>query len=162
MANKKFKTDEKVVTQVRSWEVGKSGTKGTPYVRVKFDHYIDWTGWLTTKTMERTLNTLAILGFNGANLGMLKHDDALDKTKEFSAVIDEARDYQGKWYHSAKFINSVFEGGFSGDMDDDIADIDCRAYIADAVEDNQPASSGYGSDAYSAPDGGFTCEEIPF
>ncbi|MBE9542529.1 MAG: hypothetical protein IMF01_09440 [Proteobacteria bacterium] len=157
MSNRKYKVDESVLTSVRSWTVGRSKNKNTPYVKVTFDNYIDWTGWLTDKTMERTMQTLAMMGFKGSNLGMLKDDNALNKELELAAVIEEAREYKGKWYHSAKWINKV--GGFAGDMDDDLANMDTRAYINNPIDVNSEPSNDY-SDIHT--DASFTADDIPF
>lgn len=160
MSNRKYKEDENILTSIKSWTVGKSKEKATPFVRVTFNDWIDWTGWLTPKTTERTMGTLAMLGFKGEHLGMLNSADALDVTKEFSAVIGEAREYNGNWYHSAKWINAV--GGFTGKLDaqtmDEFSRMDTRAYISGTVKEKAPDTKAHdiGTDA------AFTTDQIPF
>lgn len=155
---KKLKKGDNILTTVRSWTVGKSKNRGTKYVRVSLDGYIDWTGWLTDKTTAKTMEQLAIMGFKGSNLGMLKNEDALDKNKEIVAVIGDSRDYKGKTYYSADWINRA--GGFTGDNADldEFADIDTRAYIDGAVDDEPAVNEDYSI----GTDPSFTASDIPF
>ena len=150
------------MTTIRDWTVGKSKNKQTPYVRVTFESYITWTGYLTPKTNENTMKALAVMGFKGANLGMLKHENALDTSIEYVAVIGEAREQKEYVYQDAKWINSNEIGGFKtpdADVMDDFDSFDTRAYIADAKEDNIPAANErFAPEA----DAAFTAENIPF
>ena len=159
MSNKKYKPDERVMTTLRSWEVGKTKNNNI-VIKLKFENYIEWNGFNTPKAKQKLMETLALLGFKGSNLGMLQNENALDTTKEVAAVIDTVREYKGKFYHSAKWINNI-SGGFVKPKDssimDELSEVDCRGYIDDTVDD-MPAHQEYDR----GPKGGFTAEDIPF
>lgn len=158
--NRKLNKDDQVNGRITSWELGKTPEKGTKYVRVRFSGRVEWTGWLTPKTEENTMLTLEILGFKGASLKMLTNDNALDTKTEFSLTIQESRQYKDKWFHTARWVNRPFRAGFKKDdsVDLDEFDIDTSAYIADAEDQDPPASSeNFGSDSPT-----FSADDIPF
>ena len=165
-SNTKYKVDQRVVTQVRGWSIGRSKNKNTPYVQIDFENYIRWTGYHHPNSVEKLMEVLEICGFKGADLSMLRHDDALDKTIDVAAVIESVREYKGKFYHDAKWINNISNGGFDTDVDqatiDDFADLDTRAYITDAKEDSKPADQHGMSDNEYNGDNSFTADDIPF
>lgn len=164
MANTKYKPDQRVLTSVRSWTIGKSPKKGTRFVKVFLENYIEWVGYDTPNTIAKANEALEIMGFKGANWGMLASDDALDKTREIAAVIDEVREYKGKFYHKAKWINKVSTGGFTGDVDQDLldefSDVDTRAYIADAQDPEPALDESY--QVSTDTNFTFTEDDIPF
>lgn len=158
MAIKKHREDDRVITTIRNWELGKSKNKETPFVRVSFEGYISYTGFLTSKTIANTIKTLQVMGFKYANVKDLCMDDALDTSKEYSCVIGEVNEHNGKTYYRAKFVNSLNATGSKtkkSDLDDDF-DIDLSAYGNDeeAMEDMSKASST------TSP--GFAADDIPF
>lgn len=58
----------------------KSPEKGTPCVRVTFQladggGVIDWKGWLTEKTRDRTVESLEYMGFDGTDLTTVTKND---------------------------------------------------------------------------------------
>lgn len=163
MARAKHKPDDRVLTTVRGWEVGKTPNTGTKYVRVKFNGYIDWTGWLTPKTTAKTMEALQTMGFKYSSLKMLAKDDALDTDTEIVAVIDEVREHEGKHYYSAKWINKNAAFGFNSDSKkllDDEFDIDTRAYLDEVVEADEPIPA---QQAYTEQNNtNFTADDIPF
>lgn len=163
---KKHKIDDRILTQVMSWVVGFSTNTHTPFVRVTLAGGITWTGWLKSpKSKEIALKGLQVMGFKGSTLGMLKEDNALDKTRDVIAVIGEIRPYNGKTYYDAKFINRAPKMGFSEDKKsagimDELDKIDTRGVIEDATDISTPAVSGRAlADTF---DDGFNPEEIPF
>ena len=152
---KKFKVDDEIITSIRSWAFKTIPTTGNKLVEIRFDNYITWNGYFTKKAMENTMATLKVMGFKGANVQDLANPDSLVTDVEYGAVIGEIREYNGKFYYNAKFINSTRIKGFdesSKELMDDF-DIDTRAYIEDA-EDLSPAANSEGSH--------FTADDIPF
>ena len=99
---------------------GNSGTKGTPGVAVQFEfdrgdgklERIVWNGWLTEKTMERTLESLAIAGYD-ENKGNLPDgsipQDYFDHKAEVELVLDHedyvAKDGSNKTALKVKWVN---------------------------------------------------------
>jgi hypothetical protein len=158
---KKFKVDEQVFVKVISWTIGKSSQKGTKFVRIKFTKGISWTGYFTDATTERVMKTLEDLGFKGRNLAMLAEENALDTENEFIAVIQESREYEGKTYYDAKWINKAYSKGFNAEKVDqsimrEFEEMDTRAYIEGATDISKPAAA---DDMYSSS---FSESDIPF
>lgn len=156
MSQANYTVGMSVLSTIRSWTLGKSKGKGTPYVKVVFNNYIDWTGWITRDAMENTIKQLKIMGFTGQKWSDLKAPNALNTEVEFACTIDEVRQYNGKNYYSASWINNPSATGFTGDFDDrEMAEFDAmdiRAYM--------PQSSNQQSSTGNTP--GFTADDIPF
>lgn len=148
----KLKTGDSIIGQIKRWTLGKSKNKGTPFIRVTFTGGHAWTGYLTPNTHENVLKQLEIMGFKGANLKMLKNDDALDSKRDLSLTLGESREYQGNTYWDIDWVNKL--GGCQIDdpsvLDD--FDMDTRAYIEDAKDIDPPATT----------DTTFTADDIPF
>jgi hypothetical protein len=91
-----------------SWDLGKSGDKEC--VAVLFDYVdqngeagsIQWWGYFTDKTWERTLESLRYMGWQGDDLGSL---DSLD-ANEVELVLDE-EEYQGKKSTKVQWVNRL-------------------------------------------------------
>lgn len=162
MARAKYKKGDGVLTTVRGWTVGKTPNTNTKYVRVKFNNYIDWTGWLTPKTIAKTMEALETMGFKYPSLNMLAQDDALDTETEIIAVIDEIREHDGKHYYSAAWINKNAAFGFDDKAKDmlDEFDFDTRAYISDTKELEEPIPAQQEYTQNNNTD--FTADDIPF
>lgn len=168
MPQHRYKPDQRVITTIRNWTLGTIKTTGTDYVRVRFENYIEWTGFLSPKAIAKTMETLESMGFKGRDLSQLSLQDALDTSVEYIAVIDEEREYEGKFYYSAKWINNAPTIGFSKDTPKDLVDkfskYDTRAYIADAKDMSPPAVA----EDWATPDPGaptetnFASDDIPF
>lgn len=131
----KFVENQRVLTSVISWTLGRSPEKNTPYVRVTLDGGINWTGWLgSDKSKAITLDALKVMGFKGTAAGQLKFNDALDTQRSVIAVIAQPRLYKGKEYYDAKFINRAPQTGFKGADEDVLAEmdgIDIRHFVED-------------------------------
>lgn len=157
---RKHKVKDRVLTTVRKWTVGKSPNKGTKYVRVQLEGFITWTGYLTPKTTAKTMEALEIMGFRGSNLSQLGVENALDTETEIVAVIGEVREYQGKTYYNADWINKNTAFGFDEEAKDllDEFNVDTRAYIADAEDMSRPAHQEYTSSSEAT----FDTSDIPF
>lgn len=156
-----YKIGMAVLARPIKWSIGKTKEKETKYVRVQLEHGISWTGWLTPKTEERTMKALATMGFKGASLQDLQYPDALDINTEIAAKIDSTREYNGKTYYDASFINPI--GGFDARSKDllDEFDIDTRAYIKDAKK-TEKKESALDQDYNPGVDSSFTADDIPF
>lgn len=164
MGEKKLKKDDKTKSKIASWELGKTKGKGTRFVRVKFFGKIEWTGWLTAKTEENTMGTLADMGFKGSNLSMLAQDGALDTEPQYEITIDSSRQYEGKTYYSARWVNKIYEAKFKPNKDIDLSefDQDVSGYIPDAQDINPPATSESQPDYNVSTDANFASDDIPF
>lgn len=163
---RKFKKGEQVPAKIRSWTVGKNPKNGNLCVKINLEGYIQWTGWLTTAATPYTMKTLEACGFRGANLGQLRHDNALDTSKEFFAIIGESRVHDGKTYYEADFINDPDKqvSGWSDknvekDLVDELERFDTRAYIDGASDIEPPAAT---QDYSVNTDANFASDDIPF
>lgn len=161
--DKKLKVGEQIETTIRSWEFGKTPTKGTKYIRIRFNNYITKTIWpWSPKAQEHAIKTLETLGFKGKDLSMLKNDDALDTKKIFLVTIDEVKTSNGKNYYEASWVNDpdkIF-GGFNSELSKDELDefsMDVSGYIADAKDIDPPASSENYSSSTT-----YAADDIPF
>jgi hypothetical protein len=157
-----YKKGDKIKCKISTWELGRTPNTGTKYVRIRCTNRVEWTGWLTDKTEENTMGTLADLGFLGSDIRMLVNDDALDREIDVIATVDSFRIYEGKRYYSARWLNKKFEGGFNkksldGIDLDDFA-MDTTGYIDGAKDINQPAVSDY----QISEDATFAADDIPF
>ena len=164
---KKFKEGDSVLTSIRKWELGKSDKKNTKYVRVTFNHYISWTGWLTPGAMANTMKALETMGFKGSKISDLQYDNALNTEKEFACVIDSSRVWKENTYYDAAWVNAAFETGFDDKSKGMLGefDMDTRAYIEDAQDMSPPASQDDGimDQNYDiSTDANFTADDIPF
>lgn len=159
---RKFKIGEQTETTLRGWSAGRSQNKGTPYIRLVFNDYISKDLWLTKKNMERAMATLEMLGFRGTDLSQIADDNALDKTKVVMVTIDESREYNGKTYYTASWVNDP-DDQFGGaqeiekDLLDDLKGMDTRAYIDGAVD-----KSANVNHAQPSTDANFASSDIPF
>jgi hypothetical protein len=99
---------------------GKSKEKQTPCVAVEFEfdggELIWWTGYLTEKTVHRTFETLARLGYKEVDLipdekgnpCFTREKHLADKEVE---IVIEIEENDGKSYHRVQWINDL--GGSS-------------------------------------------------
>lgn len=163
---RKFKIGEQTETTLRGWSAGRSQQKGTPYIRLVFQDYISKDLWLTKKNMERAMGILEMLGFKGTDLSQIANDDALDKTKIVMATIDESREYNGKTYYTASWINDPDQafggaGEIEKDLLDDLKGFDTRAYIEGATDQSQPQAQKQQS-TNTSTDTNFAADDIPF
>lgn len=91
-----------------SWDLGKSGDKEC--IAVLFDYVdqngeagsIQWWGYFTEKTWERTLDSLRYMGWQSDDLGNL---DGLD-ANEVELVLDE-EEYDGKKRLKVQWVNRL-------------------------------------------------------
>lgn len=95
------------------YTAGESTNTKTPYVSVQFEINgikMYWTGYLTEKTTEKTVEQLVIMGFRDKDLTSLiegKETKALDLTKEVSLTVVEEFDQKGKTVSRIKWINPL-------------------------------------------------------
>jgi len=161
-----LKVGEQVEARLRSWTMGKTKGKGSPYIKVSFEGFISRNLWLSDKAMEQTMKTLEILGFNGSNLKMIAQDGALNAGKIFLVTIDEVRHVDKKIYYEASWINDpdkILSGFNNKDVTEDLLDelnIDTRAYIENAQDIEPPAATQPEYNVSSDP--GFASDDIPF
>lgn len=160
---RKHQPGDRVLTSVRKWSLGKSKNKGTKFIKVQLQGGITWTGYFHPNSMEKTMEALEIMGYQGSNINQIGAPNALDTETEVVAVILDSWDYQGKTYYNAKWINKNASFGFDEKSEDLLDDfnIDTRAYIDGAKDISPPASSEFGnSDLVDSHN--FTANDIPF
>jgi len=176
---KKYKKGEFIKTKVKSWQVDKT-KNGQKYVRVTFFGGITKTLWASSKVFANPVSakifwdTLATLGFKGTSLKMLATEGALDIEREFNVQVADTRQYDGRTYYDAGFVNAIHEAGFkAGNMTDDELDdfvISSEGYIEDAqdIPMGKKEPSEFENDVNQTPDynladdSNFAADDIPF
>lgn len=107
-----IKTAGKYSAKVNDWGV-KETKAGKPYVQVWFDvegnGSVKWDGFMTEKTIEKTLKTLAMLGLKGPleTLADGQLGGALDRTIEVEIDVElkpDQKDPNKKW-PQVKWVN---------------------------------------------------------
>jgi hypothetical protein len=170
----KLKIGDMTLATIRSWELKKT-TTGSKYVKIIFSNRISKTLWATEgvfkspKAAQIFWDTLATMGFKGSLLSMLANDGALDTETQFEVSIEDTRDYQGKTYYEAGWINAPFKAGFkdSGMTDDELSefDIDASMHIEGTVDLNKPAVAedfAQQPEYKAEADANFAASDIPF
>lgn len=64
---------------------------------------VEWRGWLTEKTMERTIESLRLMGWYGDDLYKLKEDGALRNEVQITIRHEE---FKGKTSARVAFVNA--------------------------------------------------------
>lgn len=104
----------KHVAKINDWIV-EENAKGNPVVKVWFDvpgqGSVRWDGFLTDKTIDKTLEQLAFCGLTGPleTLADGKNGGALDTTKELAITVEhkpDQKDPSKKWAN-VRWINLV-------------------------------------------------------
>jgi hypothetical protein len=98
-----------------NYQFGKSKTKGTEQVSITFQFVggpndgkrMTYNGWLTEKTVERTLETLEHCGWDGVDIKAMKGFGS----KNVELVIDEEAGTDGNMYPTIKWVNKLFSRG---------------------------------------------------
>jgi hypothetical protein len=95
--------------KARSWGLGESKS-GKEQVGVEFEiltpdaefKTLTWYGYFTEKTLDRTIESLRIMGWTGNDLEQLSGLD----TNEVDLVVDE-EEYEGKLHTKVQWVNRV-------------------------------------------------------
>jgi hypothetical protein len=145
---------------------GKAKT-GTDGVSVRFklkdsDQTIHWVGWLSPKAAERTMDTLAMLGFNeDAPLVDEGYTPAHFADKEVEVVIEHEPNEDGtKTYAKVKWVNEVGGNKFNGLASTGTMPKDLKAQLAAARA--RLGKSKPGPAVPEAPSTPVGEDEIPF
>ncbi len=154
-----------IVKNGRDWlQFGKSAKKGTPQVLISFriadgsdadGQTVQWTGFLTDKAMERTLESLHTCGFTGSSFR-----DMLAQTpsREPVEIVVQTEEYDGKQRSRVAFINRG--GGYSIREEDRLSDGDLdrlsKRAQARTARDESFDSPGWADKAPASDD------DIPF
>ena len=88
------------------WGLGTTASKSTPYTWVKLavgNEEIDWQGWLSDRSVERTFEALRKLGWTGDDVAVI---DALPTEVE---IVIEHEEYQGRQFPRVRWINRIGE-----------------------------------------------------
>ena len=154
-----YRIGDSIATTLRSWKIERIGDKKTPAIKCTFENYIDWTGWFTPDAMAVTMKALQAMGYKYPDLKSITKPDAFDLEKEVLCEIEESREYKGKKYYKAKWVNSIFRKGFNEknldtSLIDELGRMDVRAYTEGATS---PQDSKPGNDF----DPGPTDSDIP-
>jgi hypothetical protein len=111
--------------RAKSWGLGEFET-GTKYVGVSFevldedapDDEVPWKGWLTDKTLERTVESLRTMGWKGEDLTEIADGAGGLDANEVSLVVQD-EEYNGKWYPRVQWVNAsrgaTIQGQLKGD-----------------------------------------------
>jgi len=104
--------DGTYLARASEWCVRKVGNNGTPAVTVRFrlleldgQPAVSWDGWLTEKTLERTIESLRHCGWTGTRIDDLQGLDAQDVQ-----LVVENEEYNGNWYPKVKWVNGLGGG----------------------------------------------------
>lgn len=97
--------------KAHDWTLGEHGESGIVAVSFKVkdtdgvEKFMQWRGFFTDKTEERTIEALRYLGFTGDDVSVLvdRGGGELDKNEVELVVEDEK--YEGKIYPRVQFIN---------------------------------------------------------
>lgn len=73
-----------------------------------------WNGYLTEKTMEKTLSVIAGLGFTGDTLGDINSDRYTFAVPVGTTVTIKPEIYEGKTYYKAAYINFAQKADVDG------------------------------------------------
>jgi len=79
--------------------IGSVGAEGKPVVKVLFeteDGEVSWTGWLTPKTVERTMGALILLGFKGTEDDFASLSLEMLDTESQVEIVVQVQVYQNK------------------------------------------------------------------
>lgn len=143
-----LKVGEQLEVRLKSWKLGRSKEKNTPFIRLIFENYISKDLWVTQKNMPNLMPVLELLGYNQPTLKGIADENALEKEKIVLVTIDSIREYEGKKYYEASWINDpdkIMQGynskGTTPDLLDELDRFDTRAYI-DTNNDTQDYSNG--------------------
>ena len=118
--------------------LGKSAKKGTKQVTVQCvlldgdtptTATIQWIGYFTEKTYERTVKTLRTFGWLGDDLADLS---SIDGSTIVELVIEE-EEYSGKFYSKVQWVNAI--GGGSARMDGDELKAFARSMIGKVISE---------------------------
>jgi len=180
MSNQRLAIGSMTLATVRSWELGKTKPtadkpNGSKFVKIIFSNRISKTMWATQGVFDSPKaaaifwDTLATLGFRGSSLAMLANDGALDTETQFEVTIEKEREYEGKMYYEASWINKPFQAGFKeNNMTDDELnefDIDASMHIEGTSDINKPAAAedfAQEPENYTATEANFASDSIPF
>lgn len=97
-------------SKAHDWTLGEHGDGGMVAVSFKakdtdgLEKFMQWRGFFTEKTAERTIESLRAMGFEGDDISTLaERGGGLDKNEVELVVEDE--EYEGKTYARVQFIN---------------------------------------------------------
>lgn len=176
---KKYKKGDFIKTKIKSWSLDKT-SNGQKYVRITFYGGISKTLWASSKVFANPVSakifwdTLSAMGFKGKSLKMLATEGALNIEREFNVQVDSTRQYEGRTFYDAGFVNAIYEAGFkdsnmTADELDEF-DISSEGYVEDAqdIPMRKKEPSEFENDVNQTPeynvanDTNFAADDIPF
>jgi hypothetical protein len=105
----------------KSWQLGKSATKGTPQVEVLFEitsaeaagQRLPWYGYLTPDALKYTVRVLDLIGFTGNDIDAIG-TDAMPAPADVEVSLEIAPEtYNGKTRSKIQFVNDPNFGGLT-------------------------------------------------
>lgn len=122
MTTTKMVLEEKKKYEAQIDDYGvKTAKNGSPFIQVYFHipgyGSVQWNGYMTAKTMEKTFKTLATLGFSSGDLAPLESgpiSKALDMQTKFSITVrpqtntdgSVRKSKKGETYFEVQFVNA--------------------------------------------------------
>lgn len=137
--------------------LGKSGT-GTPHIAVSFENEagdrITWYGYLSEKALDRTVESLQILGWDfQADNGLIDRLNGTDTlVNNMAEIVVEHEVYEGKINAKVKWVNAV-GGGLAAAIPDSDAATLAASLRARIMTSKKVAPSTRPSAAASSPAG---------
>lgn len=100
--------------EILSVSLGVTPNTQTPYVRVRFGvdamgkaYQVDWTGWLSDKAIDRTVESLEHLGWvDGDDISEVQNPGRLSGAAA-SIVVQHRQADDGKWWPEVRWVNGV-------------------------------------------------------
>jgi hypothetical protein len=152
----------KYTAKPMDWRIANSTKKGTPFAEVKFEfneedgsrRVLNWQGYLTDKTKERTLKTLIVMGFKDDDFGrFMKGAEGGALSKESVEIVVDHEEVGEKTYARIRFVNPPGGAKFAALASDPAAAIDIKGDMA-------ALKAEFGITGESAPTETF--DDLPF
>jgi hypothetical protein len=161
-----------VISRAKQWALGEAST-GKEQVAVSFavpnengdgEHFVAWYGYFTEGAVDRTIESLRYMGFEGDNLLELV---GLDKNEVELVIEDE--EYEGKIHEKVQWINkpggALVKKALEGDKAKTFAALMKEKFrIADASAGKKPVRQAAKTPPPAGPLGGDPppSDDIPF
>ena len=147
--------------KVKAWGC-KTNPNGKPFCWVMFDLGVFWQGYFVEGALPHTAKALAIMGFRGSTPMDLQNDNALDKEKTLSIVV-ENEDYNGERISKVAWVNEPYKPKEVSAEDAQIlSGIDLRGYLKEHIQDAPQTQSQSDEQEEDPASSNFTADDIPF
>lgn len=101
--------------RAQGFEFGVSPNKGTKFIRVPFQtesgESVNWDGYFTEKTLDRTMDSLEHMGWDGQSLSAPRGIGDQD-----CYIVVDHETHEGKTYAKVQWVNSLNGGGLKEEI----------------------------------------------